>query len=196
MADGDHVATIGSFQMLLESRSCPFNRCSTEPDPFSCYVGERVGAKDRTNNLWMAEGSAASTTLDRCQLASVKGLFTHCKHHKGRKQQSVQAEVPAELLRVDPGVHNEDPGVEARGRNRRPAALEDQETGVQGFGHGQGSGEVGGDNRARQAPTGPPGTDGGHACAHRVLYVVTGSMAPGFEKAQQDAGVELRPGVD
>ena len=60
----------------------------------------------------MAEGSAASTALNRRQLASVKGLFTHCKHHKVRKQQSVQAEVPAELLRVDPCVHNEDPYVE------------------------------------------------------------------------------------
>src|SRR6266516_2491141 len=157
MADGDDVATIDSFQMLLESRSCPFNRCSTEPDPFSCDVGERVGAKYRTNNLWMSEGSAASTSINRCQLASVKGLFTHCKHHKVRKQQSVQAEVPAELLRVDPGVHNKDPGVEARGRNRRPAALQDQEAGVQGFRHGQGSAEIGVGNPARQAPTGPPG---------------------------------------
>ena len=105
MADGDDVAAIGSFQILLASRSCPFNRCGTEPDPFSCDVGERVGAKDRTNNLWMAEGSAASTSLDRCQLAPAEGLLTHCKHHKVRKQQSVQAEVPTELLRVDPGVH-------------------------------------------------------------------------------------------
>ena len=144
----------------------------------------------------MAEGSAASTSLDRCQLAPAEGLLTHCKHHKVRKQQSVQAEVPAEVLRVDPGVHDEDPGVGVRRRNRRPAALEDQEAGVDGFGHGQGSGEVGVGHRARQPPAGSPGTHGGHACAHGVLDVVTGSMAPGVEEPEQRTGVELRPGVD
>src|SRR4030081_2708954 len=100
-----------------------------------------MGSKDRANNLWMAEGSAASTALDRCQLAPVKGLFTHCKHHKVRKQQSVQAEIPAEVLGIDAGVHDKHAGVEAGGRNRRPAALQDEETGLQSFSHGEGSRE-------------------------------------------------------
>src|SRR5712692_7336224 len=155
-----------------------------------------MGPKDRANNLWMAEGSAASTALDRCYLLPIEGLFTHCKHDKVSKQQPVQTEVATEVPGVDAGVDDEDAGVEARRRDGGPAPLQQEDPGVEPPCHLEGLAEV----RVRRGPRQPtarsPGPHRGGAVGQGVLDVVACGMARRVEEGQQDRGVQMRSGVD
>ena len=101
-------------------------------------------------------------------------------------QEPVRAEVAAEVLRRTRDRHDEDPCVPSDRRQRRAAALEDQEPGITFDAATRDGGlDVAGERRAGETAARAAGADRGHARGHRVLEVVRGRVLPRAHQADQ-----------